>query len=200
MTTIDAAASVTRNPKTTSGGFMVKTIALVVVALIVVSVAAVLIYAATKPDTFRIARSATIKAPPEKIYALIEDFRRWPTWSPWETKDPALKRSYGGAPSGKGAVYAWEGNKDVGSGRMEIAEATSPSKVTINLDFIKPFEAHNIAEFTLEPAGDATTLTWVMHGPSPYVAKVITTFFSMERMVGSEFEKGLANLKAATES
>jgi hypothetical protein len=175
---------------------MLKTIALVV-ALVVVSVAGVLIYAATKPDTFRI---AAIKAPPEKVFALIEDFRRWPAWSPWETKDPALKRSYSGAPSGKGAIYAWEGNKDVGSGRMEIAEATSPSKITINLDFIKPFEAHNIAEFTLESAGDTTRLTWAMHGPSPYVAKVMTTFFSMDSMVGSEFEKGLANLKAATEN
>jgi hypothetical protein len=178
----------------------VKTLAIVVVALLVVSLAALLIYAATKPDSFRVVRATSIKASPEKIFAFIEDFRRWGAWSPWETMDPALKRSYSGAPSGKGAVYAWEGNKNVGTGRMEIAEASPSSKITIQLDFVKPFAAHNIAEFTLEPAGDATKVTWVMHGASPYLAKVMTTFFSMDRMVGTQFEKGLANLKKLTES
>lgn len=134
---------------------MFKTIAIVVVVLI----AALLIFAATKPDTFRVQRAASIKAPPEKIFALINDFRRWVAWSPWEKKDPTMKRTFGATTSGKGAVYAWEGNKDVGQGRIEIAESVPPSKVAIKLDFVKPFEARNIVEFTLEPKGDATNVT-----------------------------------------
>ena len=174
---------------------MLKTIAIVVVVLI----AGVLIFAATKPDTFRVQRAASIKAPPEKIFAFINDFNRWGAWSPWEKKDPALKRTYGAATSGKGAVYAWEGNKDVGQGRMEIAESSPSSKVTIKLDFVKPFEAHNIVAFTLEPKGDATNVTWAMQGDTPYFAKIIHVFIDMDSMVGKDFETGLANLKAAAE-
>jgi carbon monoxide dehydrogenase subunit G len=174
---------------------MIKIIAIVVVAL----VAAVLIVAATRPDTFRVQRAASIKAPPETIFALINDFKRWETWSPWEKKDPAMKRTYGAATRGKGAVYAWEGNKDVGQGRMEIAESSSPSKVALKLDFLKPFEAHNIVEFTLEPKAGATNVTWAMQGDTPYFAKIIHVFINMDRMVGKDFEAGLANLKAAAE-
>jgi uncharacterized protein YndB with AHSA1/START domain len=174
---------------------MFKTIAIVVVVLI----AAVLAYAATKPDTFRVQRAASIKAPPEKIFAVLNDFRRWDAWSPWEKKDPAMKRTFGTATSGKGATYAWEGNRDVGQGRMEITESVPPSKVAIKLDFLKPFEAHNIVELTLEPKGDATNITWAMHGPNPYFAKVMQVFLSMDSMVGKDFETGLANLKAVAE-
>jgi uncharacterized protein YndB with AHSA1/START domain len=174
---------------------MIKSIALAVVLLI----AAVLIFAATRPDTFRVQRATSIKAPPERIFALISDFQRWGSWSPWEKLDPALKRSYSGPSSGKGAVYAWEGNRDVGHGRMEIADASPPSRIVIKLDFLKPFEAHNIAEYTLEKQGDATQVTWAMHGPSPYFAKLLGVFFSMDRMVGEKFEEGLANLKALAE-
>ena len=174
---------------------MLKTIAIVVVVLI----AAVLIFAATKPDTFRVQREASIKAPPEKVFAFIDDFNRWGTWSPWEKKDPAMKRTFGATTSGKGAVYAWEGNKDVGQGRMEIAESSPPSKMTIKLDFLKPFEAHNMVEFTLEPKGDATSVTWAMQGDTPYFAKIIHVFIDMDNMVGKDFEAGLANLKAAAE-
>jgi uncharacterized protein YndB with AHSA1/START domain len=174
---------------------MIKTITLVVVLLI----AALLIYAATRPDSFRIQRSTTIKAPPEKIFPLINDFEGWRAWSPWENLDPALKRSYSGPKSGKGAVYAWEGNNDVGHGRMEIDESSAPSRIVIKLDFLKPFEAHNIAEYTLAKQGDATNVTWAMHGPSPYLAKLLGVFCSMDSMVGSKFEEGLANLKALAE-
>jgi uncharacterized protein YndB with AHSA1/START domain len=174
---------------------MIKTITLVVVLLI----AALLIYAATRPDSFRIQRSTTIKAPPEKIFPLINDFEGWRAWSPWENLDPALKRSYSGPKSGKGAVYAWEGNNDVGHGRMEIDESSAPSRIVIKLDFLKPFEAHNIAEYTLAKQGDATNVTWAMHGPSPYLAKLLGLFCSMDSMVGSKFEEGLANLKALAE-
>ena len=174
---------------------MLKIIALVVVVLLV----ALLIYAATKPDTFRVQRQASIKAPPEKIFPFINDFNRWGSWSPYEKKDPAMKRTFSGAPAGKGAVYEWEGDQNVGKGRMEIVESVQPSKIAIKLDFFKPFEAHNIAEFTLEAQGGSTNVTWAMHGPSPYLAKVMHVFFDMERMVGKDFETGLANLKTISE-
>ncbi len=171
--------------------------AVVIVALVV---AAVLAYAATKPDTFRVQRSASIKAPPEKIFPLINDFREWTGWSPYEKKDPAMKRTYGSNTSGRGAVYEWAGNGNVGSGRITIADATSPSKVAIKLDMLKPFEAHNDVEFTLVPQGDNTTVTWDMQGRVSYLAKIMHVFFNMDKMVGSDFEAGLANLKSAAES
>jgi uncharacterized protein YndB with AHSA1/START domain len=175
---------------------MIKKIGIAVVVLL----AALLIYAATQPDTFRIQRATSIKAPPEKIFAVLNDFLRWEAWSPWEKKDPAMKRTFSAVTSGKGAVYAWEGNRDVGQGRMEIAESVAPSKVAIKLDFVKPFETHNIVEFTLEPKGDSTHVIWTMHGPMPYISKLITVFVNMDSMVGKDFETGLANLKAITEN
>jgi len=175
---------------------MIKTIAIVAVAV----VAAILGYAATLPDDFRVQRSTAIKAPPEKIFALINDFHRWDGWSPWEKMDPAMKRTFSGAPAGKGAAYAWQGDRKVGEGRMEIVEASAPSKVAIKLDFLKPFEAHNTATFTLEPKGESTNVTWAMDGPSPYVAKLMGVFVSMDKMIGNDFETGLANMKAAAET
>ena len=175
---------------------MLKTTLIIVVLLI----AGVLIFAATKPDTFRVERAASIKAPPEKIFPLINDFKRWEAWSPWEKKDPAMKRTFGATTSGKGATYAWEGNKDVGQGSMQIAESVAPSKIALNLDFVKPFEAHNIVVFTLEPKGDTNDVTWTMHGPAPFVSKLMQVFFDMDQMVGADFETGLANLKTLAES
>jgi hypothetical protein len=172
---------------------MFQIIAIVVVALL----AAILLLAATKPDTFRVQRTTSIKAPPDRIFVLINDFHSWGSWSPWEKLDPALKRTCSGAASGKGAVYEWEGNNKVGKGRMEIADAAPSSQVKIKLDFLKPFEAHNTAEFTLESQGDATKVTWAMYGPAPYMTKLMGVFFSMDSMVGKDFETGLANLKAA---
>lgn len=174
---------------------MIKTIIIVVVVLI----AGVLVFAATKPDTFRVQRAASIKAPPEKVFALINDFKRWDAWSPWEKKDPAMKRTWGAVTSGKGATYAWEGNKDVGQGSMEITESSPASKIALKLDFVKPFEAHNIVQFTLEPKGDTTNVTWAMQGPTPYFAKIIHVFIDMDSMVGKDFEAGLASMKAVAE-
>ena len=174
---------------------MLKKIALV----IAVAIAALLIFAATRPDTFRVERTARIEAPAEKIFPLIDDFHRWEAWSPYEKLDPGMKRTFGGAPAGQGATYAWEGNDKAGAGRMEIAESTPSSKIAIKLDFIKPFEGHNVAEFTLQPQGDATQVTWAMHGPSPYIAKLMGIFFNMDQMIGKDFETGLANLKTASE-
>ena len=167
--------------------------------VIVVGVAGVLAYAATRPDHFRVQRSASIKAPPERIFPFINDFRQWGAWSPYEKIDPGMKRTYGAIGAGKGATYAWEGNSNVGSGNMEIIEAPAPSRVVIKLDFLRPIEAHNTAEFTLVPNGDSTDVTWAMHGPVPYFAKLIHLFLNMDKMVGGQFATGLANLKRAAE-
>ena len=174
---------------------MIKIISIAVVVLI----GAVLVFAATRPDSFSVQRTTRIKAPPDRIFPLINDFNRWGAWSPYEKKDPAMKRSFSGPAGGKGAVYAWEGNKDVGQGRMEIAEAAVPSRVTLKLDFVKPFEAHNTVDFLLEPKGEATEVTWAMNGPMPFISKVICLFVDMDRMVGKDFEAGLASLKAIAE-
>ena len=174
---------------------MIKTIVIIVVVLI----AAILIYAATKPDTFRVQRKTSIKAPAEKIFPLINDLRQWEAWSPWEKVDPELKRIYSGAASGNGAVYGWKGNKNIGQGRMEIIESSPPSRIVLKIDFIKPFEAHNTVEFTLVPQGDTTLVTQAMYGPSPYISKLMGIFFSMDKMIGQKYEEGLANLKAIAE-
>ena len=177
---------------------MLKILAIIVVVVLVV-IAGVLIYASTRPDSFRVQRSVGIKAPPQKIFPLIDDLKAWAGWSPYEKKDPAMKRTFGPITVGKGATYEWEGNRNVGQGRMEILEATAPGKVLIKLDFLKPFEAHNRAEFTLEPKGDMTLATWAIYGPSAFVTKVMGLFIDMDSMIGKDFEAGLADLKAAAE-
>jgi hypothetical protein len=174
---------------------MFATIAIIATALL----AAVLVFAATKPDSFRVERATHIEAPPEAIFPLINDFRSWGSWSPYEKLDPVMKRTHRGPANGNGAVYEWDGNNKAGQGRMEITESCPPSNITIKLDFIKPFEGHNITEFTLEARGNSTNVTWAMHGSDPYIAKVMTIFFSRDRMVGTQFETGLANLKTVAE-
>ena len=176
---------------------MIKIIAIIGAGL-AVAVAAIFAYATTRPDSFSVQRATTIKAPPEKVFAQLGDFHAWSAWSPWEKMDPQMRRTFSGAASGKGAVYAWEGNKKVGKGRMEITEA-SPAKIAIKLDFIEPFEGHNVTEFTLEPKGDSTTLTWTMSGPANFMTKLMQVFVSMDAMVGKDFEAGLAGLKAIAE-
>jgi uncharacterized protein YndB with AHSA1/START domain len=170
-----------------------------IIVIIVLAVLTVIVVAATKPDTFRVQRSTVIKAPPEKIFPLINDYKNWPSWSPYENKDPAMKRTLSGAASGNGAIYEWQGNKNVGAGRMEIIDTVPPSKISIKLDFMKPFEAHNTAEFTLQPQGEFTNVTWAIHGPVPFFSKVMQVFINMDKMVGKDFEIGLANLKALSE-
>ena len=176
---------------------MLQTIAIVLAVLIVI-VVALLAYAASKPNTVRYTRSTRINAPPEKIAALITDFRRWGMWSPWEKKDPNLKRTFSGKESGVGSVYAWEGNKNVGSGRMEILEA-SPRKIRIQLDFITPFKASNMAEFDFTPQGGTTDVNWVMTGENLFIGKVMSIFLDFDKLIGKDFEAGLADMKAAAE-
>ena len=174
---------------------MLKIIAIAVVVLL----AGILVYAAMRPDVFRVERSLAIKAPPDRIFPLLNDLKGWSAWSPYEKKDPAMKRTFGAVTAGKGATYGWEGNKDVGKGNMEITEAVQPSKIVIKLDFLAPFEAHNTAVFTLEGKGEATTVTWAMHGPANFISKLMGMFFDMDKMIGSDFEAGLANLKSIAE-
>ena len=174
---------------------------LIIGIIILAAIAAVLIIASTKPDTFRVQRSATITAAPEAIFPYLNDFQRWPAWSPYEHRDPAMKRTFSGPATGKGSVYEWDGNKNVGKGRIEVTDVLPNARLAINLDMLKPFEAHNKAEFTLQPqGGNATLVTWAMHGPAPFFSKVMQVFCNMDRMVGTDFEAGLAKLKAAAES
>lgn len=168
-----------------------------VLALLVV---AVLLAAAIRPDSFRIERSTVVNAPPGRIFSLIDDFHAWGSWSPWEKLDPGLRRTHSGAASGKGSVYEWEGNPKVGSGRMEILESSPPSRLLIKLDFLKPFEAHNQAEFVFAAEGPSTRVTWAMTGPQAFPMKLMGLFMNMDRMVGSDFEKGLASIKQIAEA
>jgi uncharacterized protein YndB with AHSA1/START domain len=175
---------------------MLKTIAYSVVAL----VGAVLLYAATKPDTFHVQRSISIQAPPEKIFAVLNDFHKAESWSPYEKRDPAMKRAFWGADSGKGAVYQFEGNKEVGKGRLTITDTTPSSKVVMALDMYEPFEGHNTVEYTLSANGGSTDVTWAIHGRQPYMGKVMSLFMNCDKMIGKDFEVGLANLKALSET
>lgn len=162
--------------------------------------AGVIIYASLQPDTFRVQRSIAIHAPADRIFPLVNDFHAWASWSPWEKIDPALTRTYSGAEAGPAAVYEWRGNKDVGHGRMEIVESSPPSRVLLKIDFITPFEAHNMVEFVLRQDGDTTTVTQAMFGPSPFISKVMGLFFSIDKMVGDKYEEGLASIKTLAES
>ena len=173
---------------------MLKKIGLVLIAL----VGALLLFAATRPNSFSVERRIVIQAPAEKIHPLIADFHRWADWSPWEGLDPAMKRTFGGPPAGVGATYGWQGNKDVGSGRMEV-KAAAPDKVSIQLDFIEPIEGHNKTDFMLTPTGSGTEVRWVMFGPATFLTKLMGVFVSMDSMIGKDFEKGLTQLKAAAE-
>ena len=169
-----------------------------ILIVIAVAVAAVLAYAASKPDTFMVRRSVSIAAPPEKIFPMIDDLRAQSAWSPFE-KDPNMKRTHSGAPRGKGAVYAWDGNRQVGAGRIAITESVPTSKVVLLLDMIRPFKAHNTVEFTLDRIGAGTNVTWAMQGRQPYMAKVMGLFVDCDKMCGGMFEEGLAKLKALAE-
>lgn len=176
---------------------MLKSLA-IIGGVIAIAVAAVLIYAATRPDSFRVQRTATMAAPPDKIFPYVAGLKRWREWSPYDERDPSMKRTYEGPESGKGAVYAWDGNRNVGSGRIEILEAT-PARTFVKLDFFKPFEGHNTAEITMVPKDGQTIVTWAMYGPSPYMSKLMGIFMDFDDMIGRDFAAGLAKLKAIVE-
>ena len=165
----------------------------------VVLVVALVAYAATKPDAFRVQRSTGINAPAERIFPLIANLKSMNTWNPFVEPDPAIKIAYSGPDSGKGAAHTWSGNSKVGEGRLEITDAAPSSRVTMRLDMLKPMKASNLVEFTLQPTGDSTAVSWAMSGRQPFMAKLMTVFIDCDRMVGSQFEKGLGKLKAIAE-
>jgi carbon monoxide dehydrogenase subunit G len=169
---------------------------IIVAALLI---AAVLVFAAMKPNTLHLQRAITIKAPPEKIFPLINDFHNWSAWQPQGKDDSTIQRTYSGTAVGVGAVSEWQGSGSTGKGRMEITESVPNSKISVGVDFVKPFQAHNINVFTLEPAGDSTKLTWNFEGTNVFVLKLMSIFVSMDRIMGSHFETGLENLKSAAE-
>ena len=170
----------------------------IVIALAAV-VAIILILAAMQPNTFHVERKAVINAKPARVFAQFNDFHKWEAWSPWEKMDPAMKRTYSGKASGKGAVYAWEGNGKVGAGSMEITESAASSKIIMSLDFKKPMVAHDTGTFTFAKSGKGTEVTWAMDGQVPFVGKIFHVFMNMDKMIGKSFEDGLANLKAIVE-
>lgn len=174
---------------------MIKTIIIVLAVLLVI----VMVYAAAKPDSFRVQRAVVIKAAPETIFPLINDLHSMQSWSAWEKIDPGMKRNYSGALSGPGAIYEWEGNREIGQGRMEILESAAPTRITIRMDFIKPFPAQNTLEFILQAEDGATRITQAIFGPSPYISKLMSLVFSMDQMIGGKFEDGLAALKSLAE-
>ncbi len=170
-----------------------------ILLLVGVLILAVLGYATTQPDSFSLERKISVNAAPEKVFANINDFHAWEAWSPWARMDPNMTASYSGPTSGPRAAYAWKGNSDVGEGKMEISGSTPSSSVTIKLDFLTPFESHNTTVFTLAPTASGTDVTWTMSGPSTFVTKVMSTFVSMDKMIGPDFERGLQQLKAVSE-
>jgi hypothetical protein len=172
-----------------------------ILEFVAVAIALLLIYAWLRPANFRIERSTLIKAAPEKIYKHVADFHNWMAWSPWEGLDPELKRTYSGPNEGVGATYAWEGNNKVGAGRMELTKADPKTGLSLKLDFLRPFKANNLTDitFTADPDGGGTRVNWAMYGPQPFMARLMTIFVSMDKMVGKDFEKGLAQLKAVSE-
>jgi hypothetical protein len=175
------------------------TILYVLIALAVI-VALFLVVAAMQPSDFRIVRSAAIAAPAADVFAQVNDFHKWDAWSPWAKLDPAMKKTYDGAPAGAGAIYSWNGNSQVGEGRMTLLESRPNERIDIKLEFFRPFAATNSAEFTFKPDGNQTVVTWAMEGKRPFMIKAMSLFMSMDKMLGGQFEKGLAQMKALVES
>jgi len=175
-------------------------VVLYIILAVLVIAALVVMYANTKPSSFRIERNIVIKAPAAKIFALLPDFHEWTKWSPWEDLDPTMTKKYEGPTANSGPSYSWQGNKKVGSGRMELLEAVENKRVKIKLDFTSPFEAHNLTEITLTESNGTTQVDWAMTGANPLMSKVMGLFINIDKMVGKDFEKGLGRLKTLTEA
>ena len=168
--------------------------------VVVLVIAALLVFIATRPAGFRVERKATIAAPPDKVFGLLSDFHQWGSWSPWEKLDPAMHKTYDGAPSGVGASYLWKGNNKAGEGRMTIVECQPPQKLGIQLEFLRPFAATNQTQFTLATAAGGTAVDWVMTGNRNFMLKAFGLFMDMDKLVGKDFEAGLANLDQASQA
>ena len=175
---------------------MIKKILIGLVLIVVVLVVVI----ALQPSSYSVERSATISAPPATVFAQVNDFHKWNAWSPWAKLDPAMKQAFEGAPVGTGAIYTWAGNKDVGEGRMTITDSHPSDVIKIKLEFLKPFAATNTTEFTFTPQGNQTLVKWKMAGNNNFMAKAFQLFMSMDKMIGGDFEKGLAQMKSAAEA
>jgi hypothetical protein len=175
------------------------TILSIVAAVLLFAIAVILILAANKPDEFRVTRSASIQAPPEKIAPYINDLRRHVEWSPWEKMDPGMMRSFSGNPAGVGQHYDWDSKKQVGAGSLHITEITA-ARTRMNLDFVRPFKSSNTVEFAFEPKGETTQVTWSMNGITPFWAKIMHVFCNAEKMCGDAFNQGLSDLKTLAEA
>ena len=170
-----------------------------IILLVALLIVAVLVFAATRPNSFSVHRSTRINAAAQAVWPLLTDFHRWPEWSPWEKLDPGMQRTHSGAGQGVGAIYEWNGNNKVGAGRMEITEAQAHSLVKMKLDFLRPFKSSNVAEYTLVDQGGATEVSWTMSGPATFITKLMGIFVSMDKMIGKGFEEGLAKMKTVAE-
>jgi len=172
-----------------------------VLVVLVVIVVGVIAFAATRPDSYRVERSQKIQAPAAVVFAQLDDFKAWQAWSPWEKRDPNMKKTYEGPARGAGASYAWQGNDKVGEGKMTITDATAPTAISYRLEFIKPFASVAATTFTLQPDGDkAANVTWAMSGDNNLIGKVFGVFMNMDKMIGGDFETGLAGLKSVSEA
>jgi len=170
-----------------------------ILVVVLILALAVVVVVQFQPAQFRIERSTTIRASAADVFAQVNDLHKWEAWSPWAKRDPAMKQTYEGPPAGTGAVSAWSGNKDVGEGRMTITESQTNELVRIKLEFLKPFKATNVSEFKIQPQGDQSMVTWSMSGENDFMMKAVHLVMSMDKMVGNDFEKGLADLKSLTE-
>ena len=179
---------------------MIKKILLGIVIIVVVLVAVIAILAALQPTHYRIERSATINAPASVVFAQVNDFHKWEAWSPWAKIDPTMKQAYEGTQSGTGAIYTWAGNNQVGEGRMTITESHPSDLIKIKLEFIKPWSATNATDFAFKPQGNQTAVTWTMDGDNNFMGKAFGLFMNMDKMVGGDFEKGLAQMKSVAET
>jgi hypothetical protein len=168
-------------------------------AVMIAAILLVLILAMMQPNQFRVERSIDIAAPAGKIFPYLDDLRQQRLWSPWDQKDPHMKRTYSGAARGVGAIYEWDGNREIGAGRQEIVSVAPDSRIDVVMDFLRPMKARNRIEFILRPSGSGTNVTWAIYGPMLFMSKVMSVFMSFEKMIGNEFEKGLLQLKALAE-
>ncbi|MBI5201308.1 MAG: SRPBCC family protein [Elusimicrobia bacterium] len=175
------------------------TVLVIVLGVLLFAVLIVLAVASSKPDEFRVERNVVINETPDKIFPWLEDPKKTAEWSPWEKKDPNLKKVFSGSDKGVGAVYEWDGNKEIGAGRLEIKEVVPLRKVVMDLKFFRPMKGENVAEYNVAPAAGGTEVKWSIRGSSPFMTKIFCVFMDMDKMIGGEFEKGLAELKSTVE-
>jgi hypothetical protein len=179
---------------------MIKKILLYGIVAIVLIIAIFCVVVAMQPARYTVERSATINAPAPVVFAQVNDFHKWQAWSPWEKLDPNMKKEFSGAAAGNGAVYSWAGNNDVGEGKMTITDSRASDLIKIKLEFIKPFAATSTTDFVFTPQGNQTNVKWTMSGENNFVAKAFSMFMNMDKMIGSDFEKGLAQMKTVAEA